>query len=467
MINIFRSTKISWKLTIIYSLIFSLILLLLSASLLYGVKFYLYHGAIQQVLITSQNLANSIRSDKSESRLDSQRYNELIPEIPLNTNIVIRILDVNGNLLAASPGNPGYQVPFSQPDSRVVELETLGKHLFCQTSKVTVMPDQVVYLQVIKDYGSEHTFLAILLIFLAIADAVGILFSILAGFIVSRRMLQPIDSIIRAAQGIGASNLNERLEINGPDDELTRLARTFNEMIARLQDAFERQNAFVSNASHELRTPIAVIQGYAGMLRRWGRDRKDIFEESVDAIVSETEGMTRLVQSLLLLAKCDHDLQPKLQTFPLDELIAEVAGESRLLAPYRHIDNHHNDPTLIQADRDLIKQMLRALIDNSINFTAFNGTITIDLSHDREQAVITIKDTGIGIPSNELDYIFDRFYCVDKARTKEKGGCGLGLAIVKNIIDLHNGKISVESEPGRGTAFTVTLPLNSPDLPSL
>ncbi len=238
-------------------------------------------------------------------------------------------------------------------------------------------------------------------------------------------------------------------------------------MIARLQDAFDRQNTFVSNASHELRTPIAVIQGYAGMLTRWGRNRKDILEESVDAIVSETEGMTRLVQSLLLLAKCDHDLQPKLQTFPLDELIAEVARESRLLAPDRLIDNHHNDPTLIQADRNMIKQMLRALIDNSINFTPSNGMINIDLTNDQDRAAIAIKDTGAGIPSNELDYIFDRFYCVDKARTKENGGCGLGLAIVKNIIDLHNGKISVESEPGRGTAFTVTLPLNSPDPPSL
>jgi signal transduction histidine kinase len=265
-----------------------------------------------------------------------------------------------------------------------------------------------------------------------------------------------------AAQGISASNLNERIEIRGPDDELTRLTRTFNEMIERLQDSFERQNTFVSNASHELRTPIAVIQGYADLLRRWGRDKQEVFEESVDAIITEAAGMTRLVKSLLFLVKSDHGLDLELETFSLNMLIGEVVKESRLIAPDRPItyQDHTDAPALINADRDLIRQMLRALIDNSIAFTARNGEIAIDLT-EGDLAVFSIRDNGIGIPKDELGFIFDRFYCVDKSRTKEKGGCGLGLSIVQRIIDLHAGKISVESEPGVGTEFKIALPLVS------
>jgi two-component system sensor histidine kinase ArlS len=462
--NILRFTKISWKLTIIYSIIFSLVLLFLSTSLLYGVRFYLYHEAVQQVIKTGQDMSDAIKSDRHELSGEDPRYNELLSDVPFGTNIVVRILDANGNLLAASSGNSYYQVPFSKTDNRVLEFEVYGKHLFYQTDEITTMPGQVIYLQVIKDFGSEHSFLAILLIFLMIADAIGILFSILAGFIVSRRMLQPIDSITRAAQGIRAYNLNERIEIRGPDDELTRLAWTFNEMIERLQDAFERQNTFVSNASHELRTPIAVIQGYADLLRRWGKDRQEVFEESVAAIITESAGMTRLVKSLLFLAKSDRGLEPELETISLNTLIDEVVRDSQLIAPDRLItyQDHTETPALINADRDLIRQMLRSLIDNSIAFTARNGEIAVNLTGEGGLAVVSVRDNGIGIPKDELGFIYDRFYCVDKSRTKEKGGCGLGLSIVRSIIDLHAGKISVESEPGVGTEFKITLPLVSP-----
>ena len=464
MAGILRFTKISWKLTIIYSLIFSLVLLVLSASLLYGVKYYLYNQSVQQVLKTGQDLSDAIRSARHKLSGEDPRYNDLLSDVPFGTNIVVRILDANGNLLAASSGNSYYQIPFAKTDNRVLEYEAYDKHLFYQTTEITTVPGQAIYLQVIKDFGSEHYFLAILLLFLMIADAIGVLFSIAAGYIVSMRMLQPIDSITMAARGISASNLNERIETRGPDDELTRLVRTFNEMIERLQDAFERQNTFVSNASHELKTPIAVIQGYADLLRRWGKDKQDVFEESVRAIITETAGMTRLVRSLLFLAKSDRGLELELETFALNTLIGEVVRDSRLIAPDHLItyQDHTGAPALINADRELIRQMLRALIDNSIAFTPKNGEIAIRLTGEDGLAAVSVRDNGIGIPKDELGFIFDRFYCVDKSRTKEKGGCGLGLSIVKSIVDLHAGHISVESEPGVGTEFKVSLPLVFP-----
>ena len=199
MAGILRFTKISWKLTIIYSLIFSLVLLVLSASLLYGVKYYLYNQSVQQVIKTGQDLSYAIRSDRHKISGEDPRYNDLLSDVPFGTNIVVRILDANGNLLAASSGNSYYQIPFAKTDNRVLEYEAYDKHLFYQTTEITTVPGQAIYLQVIKDFGSEHYFLAILLLFLMIADAVGVLFSIAAGYIVSMRMLQPIDSITMAA----------------------------------------------------------------------------------------------------------------------------------------------------------------------------------------------------------------------------------------------------------------------------
>lgn len=191
-----------------------------------------------------------------------------------------------------------------------------------------------------------------------------------------------------------------------------------------------------------------------------GEDKKEIFEESINAIITEAMGMTSLVKSLLLLAKCDHGLELEMETFSLNVLIGELIRDSRLIAPDRLItyQDDTDTPALIHADRDLIKQMLRALIENSVNFTPTNGEITIKLTGDRNFTVISIRDNGIGIPKDELGFIFDRFYCVDKSRTRGKSGCGLGLSIVRSIIDLHGGKIAVESEPGVGTEFKITLP---------
>jgi signal transduction histidine kinase len=174
--------------------------------------------------------------------------------------------------------------------------------------------------------------------------------------------------------------------------------------------------------------------------------------------------MTMLVKSLLFLAKSQQGLGLKLETFSLNALIGRVVRESRLIAPTHLIayQDHTDAPALINADRDLIRQMLRVLIDNSIAFTAWNGEIAVKLTSEGGLAVVSVRDNGIGIPKDELGFIFDRFYCVDKSRIKEKGGCGLGLSIVRSIIDLHAGKISVESELGMGTEFKITLPLVSP-----
>ena len=273
-------------------------------------------------------------------------------------------------------------------------------------------------------------------------------------------MLKPIDSITKTAQSISINNLKTRIDVKGPDDELSRLARTFNDMIDRLQDSFEGQIQFVSDASHELRTPIAVIQGYADLLDRWGKDDRKVLDESVTAIKNEAANMGSLVEKLLFLARGDSGTQRlEKENFQLDELIDEVVRESRLIADSLKIVCTKNDSVSIYADRKMIKQMLRTFIDNSIKFTSKQGEIRIDSVNQGGAVKITVEDTGKGIPKEDIPKIFNRFYSVDKTRTKGKAGSGLGLSIAKWIADAHRGHISVYSSAGKGTKVEIVIPV--------
>ncbi|WP_242841884.1 sensor histidine kinase [Clostridium beijerinckii] len=271
-------------------------------------------------------------------------------------------------------------------------------------------------------------------------------------------MLKPINYITKTAENISINNLKERINITGPDDELKRLASTLNKMIDRLQDSFNRQIQFVSDASHELRTPIAVIQGYANLLDRWGKDDKEALEKSIYAIKLEASSMASLVENLLFLAKGDSGTQVmEKKEISINKLIEEVIDESNVIEKDHEILSDRNDIGEITADYGMIKQMLRIFVSNSIKFTPKGGKIKIDSEVHKEFVKITVSDTGIGIPKDEINNIFERFYIVDKSRSKESAGSGIGLSIAKRIVDMHKGTINVESEEGKGTRVIVIL----------
>ena len=406
-----RSAKISVKLTMIYAFIFSMVLLLLSASILYGIKYYLNITAVKQVEDVKTMILNNNTLINGNADLTQRK---ILQDIPTKEEMFIRIYDKNGNVINSSD-NFNYKISISQPYNKVIHLEDDEKHIKYINVKVPNIQYGNVYIQIVKDMNSEYTFLKILFAFMAAGDLIGIISSVIFGYIVSKRMLMPIDCITKTADNISAKNLKERIEMNGPDDELKRLAHTFNKMIDRLQDAFDKQTQFVSDASHELRTPIAVIQGYANLLDRWGKDDKDALEKSIYAIKLETNNMANLVEKLLFLAKGDSGTKRiEKKEFYLNKLINEVVEESRLIADNRFITNNRNDTVKIFADYEMIKQMLRIFIDNSIKFTDKGGNIDISSISDNGLIKIIISDTGIGIPKNEISNIFNRFYTVDK-----------------------------------------------------
>ena len=453
-LKLIKSAKISLKLTIVYAVMFSLVLLILNASILYGIKYYLYSQANKQIEDVNASVLNNIKSRNENLNLSDK---EMILGVPSKQNVSIRILQGKSKILNQS-SEFNYNIKIEEPFNKTIKFKENDKHLVYKNLKIETIQYGLVYIQMVKDMDNEYDFMKILFVLMAIADFIGMIVSVILGYSISRKMLEPIDEITIAADNISINNLKERIVVNGPDDELKRLGNTFNNMIDRLQGAFDRQIQFVSDASHELRTPIAVIQGYANLLDRWGKDDRSALEKSIYAIKLETSNMADLVEKLLFIAKGNSEGQHiNKKQFLLKDLIYEVLSESKLIDHSHIITSGRNDNVSIVADYNMMKQMLRILIDNSIKFTPKQGKIDINSKIVNKTVKITVSDSGIGIPKGEIESIFERFYTVDKSRSKEKGGTGLGLSIAKLIVEMHKGTINVESEEGFGTKITVIL----------
>lgn len=275
-----------------------------------------------------------------------------------------------------------------------------------------------------------------------------------------RKMMRPVYDMTRTARSISASDLSRRIDTVRSHDELKELAETFNGMLDRLQKAYEQQNRFVSDASHELRTPLSVISGYANLLRRWGGEDRDVRNESIGKIVEEADGMQRLVERLLFLARADKQAQPvHWQRFCAGDMVREVAAETKMIDGSHTIRESVEPDVFLTADPALVKQAVRAVVENSVKYTPAAGTIELSCRRAACGAELAVSDTGIGISEKDLPHIFDRFYKADASRTRErKGSSGLGLSIVKWIVERHGGKIQVESRPGCGTKTKIFLP---------
>jgi two-component system sensor histidine kinase ArlS len=313
----------------------------------------------------------------------------------------------------------------------------------------------------ITEYPPED-YLSLLAVILAALNLAGVIVIILVGSKASRNILAPIKAMTDAVREISFNQLDRRLEVSGPKNELKDLAQTFNEMLDRIQESVEQQNRFVSDASHELRTPISVIQGYTNLLARWGKDDPKVLNESISALQSEAESMNHLIEELLFLAREDTGrLKINKEKFNLRDVIDEVLYETTMIDKDHLINSEKKEEFFINADRKLIKEAIRIFMDNSIKYTPQGGKITLNCYMKGTKGVISIEDTGLGISKADLPHIFTRFYRADRSRTKETGGTGLGLTIAKLIIDNHNGKINVWSEVNEGTIFRIELPLPS------
>ena len=276
----------------------------------------------------------------------------------------------------------------------------------------------------------------------------------------NRKVLKPISDMAETAATLSANNLSDRISVEGAKNELKDLAMVINGMLDRIEVSYNSQKQFVSDASHELRTPIAVIQGYVGMLQRWGKEDREVLEEGINAIAQETSSMKELVERLLFLVRHDKKtLMLEMESFDPLEVMSEIHREAKLLSDKHHFELNPAQNTWINGDKDMIKQLMRILLDNAIKYTPEGGSITLGVRHDKTHCILTVSDTGEGISAEDMPKVFERFYRCDGARKAQTSGHGLGLSIARIIVSAHGGELKVRSKVGVGTTFSVLLPL--------
>ena len=289
---------------------------------------------------------------------------------------------------------------------------------------------------------------------------IGVVITIIVSKIMSRRILKPINNVIKTAKSISTDDLSKRIEIPKEEDELQNLTLIINEMLDRLETSFENQKKFVSDASHELRTPLAIIKGYAEIIRKRGTTDIDIFVESIDSIISETDNMRNLIQKLLFLAKGEiTKINTKFVDIDANEMVHQIHSDTVVSTKTHKFHLEMGEDYKIKGDETLLQQAIRALIENAAKYSEPNTNIHIKSFIKDGFGRISIRDEGVGISDEDAKRIFDRFYRVDLSRTKATGGTGLGLAIVKRIVEIHNGKIEVDSKMNEGTEISIVLPI--------
>lgn len=288
-----------------------------------------------------------------------------------------------------------------------------------------------------------------------------------------KRQLAPIERMGKAADRltsleIGSERLESAIESFSPtadgasiytgDTELEGLENAVNKLVTRMRESYSQQARFVSDASHELRTPIAVIRGYADMLERWGKDDEKVLEESVRAIKSESESMQQLVEQLLFLARGDSGRQPlKMSKFNLSEMLREVCGESAMIDAEHEYRYEGEEKLTAFGDRSMLKETVRILVENAAKYSPSESEIVLKAFHEDGNPAFSVQDSGIGMSQEALAHMFERFYREDDSRSKQTGGSGLGLAIAKWIVDRHGGSFEAVSVKDIGTRVTVRL----------
>ncbi|HSJ54019.1 MAG TPA: ATP-binding protein [Anaerolineae bacterium] len=468
--------SIRLRLTLAYTTVLATVIVVFGTALYYLLTLNLLNGIDRQLEATAARVVSS-----TQVRISPLSLGRMIdvPDLELLTlpGLYIQVFDVSSGLIVDRSDTLGEGVLPLEAATREmvlagqpsVESLTVGS----QRMRVSSWPLRAdgeilgivqVGTSLVQVDQTQRQLLSILVAGGVLAVAV----SALLGALLARAALGPMDQITQTAIAIShTEDLTRRLTVRGPQDEVGRLAATFNEMLSRLETLFRTQRRFVADVSHELRTPLTTIQGNVELLRRGAAEDPKARRETLADIESEVARMSRLVADLLLLARMDAGVELDLGPVELDTLVLDVYRQAQIMSDGAEVRLGHEDQAVIQGDADRLRQLLLNLVDNALKYTPPGGRVTLSMHKKETWVKVVVADTGLGIPPEDLrpgpagvPMIFERFYRADPARSR--GGTGLGLSIVHWIVQAHGGRIEVESKMDQGSTFTVWLPAPDP-----
>jgi heavy metal sensor kinase len=459
---------IKWKLTIWYGGILALILVIFSSTVYIYFKNSLEESIDVKIKSIAEVLASSMTEEHGGNVFGNfERYLEsVLGKKPKGK--FIQIIDSSGKI--------GAKMNDIETDAIPVRFNTMERALKGETVYETIedanprlrrltMPilDNKKITSIVQVGSSLADFdetMKKLLIIMIIGIPTSLSVIIIVGYFMAKKSLKPVDQIRKAAVKISSSNLDERIDIKGRKDELGRLAETFNAMIARLKDSFQRINQFSIDVSHELKTPLTILKGETEVVLRKDRDNEE-YKILLQSNLEEIDRMARIIDDLLLLSKADSkDMKLNIENISLRDLVAEVCMNMKIFADNKEIAlvvDELADVRLI-GDELKLRRMLWNIMENGIKYTPKGGVVNVSSYTNNGYICINVKDNGMGITGDDIKYIFDRFYRADRSRKRESGS-GLGLSISKWIAEAHKGTIEVASQPSKGSQFLIKLPI--------
>ncbi len=459
------------RLALFYTSFFAVTLLLFGAVTYFYVRNITLKAAREEarvaadLLVTNYNASNQtidlfFKPDRLVAVLNA-------PDLASISSAALFVQITTSNQIITSDNLRGQQLtPPREAVAQVMQGLTVpvieqvqGTRLVSYLQPLRFRSQIVGFIQVARSLYEADRSLQGLLYALIAGSLIAFIAAYSGGLFMASAALQPIRAIAATAQGImGARDLNQRVPVRAHADELTALTTTINDLLSRLESVFATQQQFVADVSHELRTPLAAMRGNLEVLQRGAGSNPALLQELLADMRGEVARMTRLVNDLLLLAQTEAGVELRPSAMELDTLLLEVYREWKPLAEGVALDLQLDAQVRLIADRDRIKQAVLNLVANALQHTPAGGRVSLGLRAAADAAVVTVRDTGAGIPAAALPHIFDRFFRADPARS-QPGGAGLGLSIVHWIATAHGGTISVTSAEGAGTTFTLTLPL--------
>jgi heavy metal sensor kinase len=460
--------SIRFRLTLWYVAILGIILCSFSGFLYLTLSRSLHRDTDVRIKSIADFVASSYASPYAKYGVNLDRIvEEATGKRP--TGKFIQVLDKKGRIGLKSGSLGRFQLPVS---IEALRNASKGRITFETNRTIDTPPIRIVTMpivegrritnivQVATSLEDVEMALKTLLLILSITIPSALAVASLGGHFLANRAFRPVNEVIDTARAITSHNLNRRIRIPKVKDEIGRLAETFNEMISRLDQSFRRVRQFSANASHELKTPLTVLKGEIEVALRRARTA-DEYRTILKSNLEEINNMTKIVDDLLLLSRADAGELTLTKTLvDLPDFLSDIQVQAQVLATAKSIDVYLDNRQQVSAHADVLrlKSMMLNLIENGIKYSPPGTRIDITLGQEDGFAVITITDQGIGIPQEALPHIFDRFFRVDKARSRQEGGSGLGLSISKWVAEAHEGTISAQSQLGKGSAFIVRIP---------
>jgi heavy metal sensor kinase len=462
-----NTRSLRFRITAWYAGLLAGALLIFGVSVYLGLERYLYWNLQRTLSAESRTIGTQLLSQhpfKRSNWLETEIEEAYAPEA--NSHFIRIIQQGIGPVYVSGPPKDGSfdptQVPLPNTDkelSRKIRIE--GRRLLIEGARFTT-PDGTRF---IVESGSPYQQIEVVLHGLLLTFGLYMPFIIFValggGYWLMRRSLQPVDEITRRAEGITSTNLSERLPVIQTGDELERLSVSLNRMIERLDDAFQHINRFSADASHELRTPLTILQLELEGIAQSHRLNPALTDQ-IGSALEETHRMSHIVESLLAISRLDAgEAKMAMTRLDLGQLVASTTEQMRLLAEEKSIrlTSTVTSEVYVEGDRSHLQQVVVNLVANAIKYTQEGGEVELRVRCTANTAVLEVSDNGPGIPDYALPHVFERFYRADKARSRESGGAGLGLAIVKAICTAHGAELNVSSKEGKGSIFSVELPL--------